>query len=850
MKALLRRTAFGLSLAALGLVVLLIVEFRYLPGYARLLMAFNLLIFALLFLMIRSETSKRETAEKILRKSEAQFRQLVQHAGDIIYRTDKQGRFTFINETVAQLMGYQPDELLGRHFLDPVAPSAREQVAEFYRQQFAEKTPNSFHAFQVLRKDGSEMWVAQTVQLILENDQVVGAQGVARDATERVQLHVELGHARDAALESTRLKSEFLANMSHEIRTPMNGVIGMTSLLAETKLNDEQRHLVDGIRQSGDALLNIINDILDFSKLEARKVQLETLDFELGPFIESIIQVFVQAAETKNIELTSIIEPQVPASLGADSTRLRQILINLLGNAVKFTENGEVTLKVRALKQTRSGLVCRFEVTDTGIGISEEGQQRLFQPFVQADGTTTRRFGGSGLGLTISKHLVELMGGEIGVASRLGEGSTFWFDLPGQTAGARNVEAAARTDLEGLRALIVDDKPIHREALRKQLTAWRLEVAEAHGFTTALNRLQVASAAGRPFDLALIDHDLDGREGLELARDIRKVPELASVRLILLSTFAQRPAEEVLTAAGVRAVITKPVRHSVFFDCLLNVMREPANLHQQPDGGASEPADRTQDRKRTEAESDGLRILVVEDNPINQEVAKFQVAKLGYAVDVVNDGVEALSMLDTADYALVLMDCHMPVMDGFEATRRIRERQDGKQDVPIIAVTASGTGGERAKCLASGMNDFLLKPFRREELSVKIKKWISASSRMKIEADDNLAGNHELAAGLKQLEEDYGKEMLSKIVQMFIPDAEKLIGQIEEAIKQTDSKSLEESAHRLKGGAANVGATEVSKLSAELETCGETSSLGNAEHLLNSLRQEWRRVRPQLASYN
>ena len=809
----------------------------------------NLLVFCFLLYLIRREIKQRERAQATLRKSEAQFKNLVQHAGDVIYSTDLKGHFTFLNPTVERLMGYEPEELLGRNYIEVIAPSWRERVQKFYRKQLEERTGSTFHQHQVLRKDGSEMWVGQTMELVFEGDKMVELQAVARDVTRSVELQAELGRARDEALESARLKAEFLANMSHEIRTPMNGIIGMSSLLVDTKLDDEQRHFVDTIRQSADALLTIINDILDFSKLEARKVQLEALDFELSPFIEGIVQVFVQAAETKDIELTSIIEPDVPDWLHADSTRLRQILINLLGNAVKFTEHGEVTLRVRLQKSTRSGNVFRFEVTDTGIGISEAGRDRLFRPFVQADGTTTRRFGGSGLGLTISKHLVEAMGGEIGVESRPGEGSTFWFSLPGHKVRDSDATAAARTDLEGLRALIVDDKPTHREALRKQLTSWRIDVTEANGFNGAMNSLRTAVAGGRPFDLALIDHDLDGREGLALARDILKDQQLADVRLILLSTFVQRPSEEALKEVGVQAVLTKPVRQSVLYDCLVTIMKEQfastGDLIMQAGNVKVESGAHPKEREQISIGTDSLRLLVVEDNPVNQEVARFQVAKLGYSVDVASDGAEALSMLDASDYALVLMDCHMPVMDGFEATRRIRERSDSKRLVPIIAVTASGTRGEREKCLETGMDDFLLKPFRKEELSVKIEKWIAGTSSQAPSDGASVA-----SLGLKQLEEDYGKEIVAKIVRMFIPDAERLIGQIAEAIKFHDCKSLEASAHRLKSSAANIGATEMSRLSAELESFGESESLANAEQVLNSLQLEWDRVRPQIVSYN
>src|SRR5215471_4867434 len=501
---------------------------------------FTLSLFGFLFWLIRREIDQLERAEKGLRESQERTDYFFRHASDIIHRTDQKGVFTTISPAVENLMGYKVEELLGRHFLDAVAPSWREQVLEFYRQQFEERTLNTYHSFPVRRKDGSEMWVGQNVQLILEAGHIVGAQAVARDVTQSVRLEEEMARARDAALESARMKSEFLANMSHEIRTPMNGIIGLTSLLAGTKLDPDQHHFVDGIRQSADSLLGVINEVLDFSKIEAGKIQISPIDFDLRGVIDDVITLFSEPAESKDLELISLIEPDTPVFLRADPSRVRQVLINLLGNAIKFTDEGEVTLTVQCLWQSTTDSVLQFDVSDTGVGIHEETLPRIFDAFVQADGSTARRFGGSGLGLAISKQLVEAMGGKIGVESRLGEGSTFWFTLNAERQLSKSSsELSLRTDLHGLRALVVDDRPTNREALSKQLTSWRLDVIAADGFDEALNVLRSAGDSGKPMDLALIDHEIKGGAGVDLARAIMRDSQLTSVRVILLSTFGQ-----------------------------------------------------------------------------------------------------------------------------------------------------------------------------------------------------------------------------------------------------------------------------------------------------------------------
>jgi len=819
----------------------------------------NLFVYCFLFYLVRREIRQRDAAEQAVRESEGRRKYFVEHTSDIIYRTGRDWIFTFVNPAVETILGYKPDELVGRSSIDLVAPAWRERVTNFYAEQRQQQSLNSYYFFPVNRKDGSEVWLGQNVLLMKKGDKVTGMQVVARDITRGVQLEEELGRARDAALESARLKSEFLGNMSHEIRTPMNGIIGMTSLLADTQLDKDQHHFVNGIRESATSLLAIINDLLDFSKIEAGKLRLERVEFELVPLIEGVLSLFTKPAESRNLELTSSIEADVPTYVHSDSARLRQILINLVGNAVKFTQQGEVAISVKCIERSATDAMLRFEVRDTGIGIAPQAQAKLFNAFTQADGSTARRFGGTGLGLAISKQLVEAMGGEVGVESRVGEESKFWFTLPVLLPTESEISMShTASDLQGLRVLVVDDQATNREVIRKQLVSWGVYAVEAESFEAALKALRFAAVHRRPFEVALIDGLIDDRHGLELARVIRNDEQIASVGLILSCTFGQRISENELKDAGFKASLMKPVRRSELYDCLVTVTTHAASgvplsssqdstVRDEP-GSAAPPEDDSAMSLTAQA-----TLLVVEDNPINQQVARYQLQKMGYRADIAKDGIDALAMLERSDYALVLMDCHMPQMDGFETTARIRNRSDNKARIPIIAVTASGGSGERDKCLQAGMDDFLLKPFRKEELSDTITKWLP--SALRTEQPGKSSGTtsetaDDVGNGLKQLEEDYGEEMVLNVIQIFIPDAEARIAQIDQAITQEDFRALEESAHGLKGGAANIGATEMAKLCEQLETQGELGSIGDAPEVMKKLVRSWFTVQTQITQYH
>ncbi|MCL4180512.1 MAG: PAS domain S-box protein, partial [Verrucomicrobia bacterium] len=663
------------------------------------------------------DVTERRKMEEAIAYERDLLRALLDNIPDSIYFKDCQSRFLRIGHQLARKFGLNdPNEAIGKTDSDFFSPEHAKAALE--DESFILRTgqPIVGKTEKETWPDGQERWVLTTKMPYRDKSgQIIGTFGVSKDITPLKNAETELPHARDLAVESAHLKAEFLANMSHEIRTPMNCIIGMTGLLLDTRLSDEQRDFADTIRTSADGLLTIINDILDFSKIEAGKLTVESIPFDLLETVENTVELFAERAEAQGLELALRTDLDMPRFLEGDPGRIRQILTNLLGNAIKFTEKGSVSVHVAPLPSPPDHPQVRVTVTDTGIGIDPEAQSRLFQAFTQADGSLTRRYGGTGLGLAISQQLVQLMGGQIGLQSTPGKGSTFWFVLgfpPTRPAPARDLSV-----LHHKRALISDRGAHSREILDYYLQSWNLQSTTADHATQVLDHLRHAASSHNPFDVAILDVHTPGANGLELAQSIHSDPSLAHTKLIVLTSLDLHLDADAWHRAGVDAYLVKPLKQSRIQECLITVLGASGS---DPLRGTS-PDPAYPHGPPASVRPKNVRVLVAEDNAVNQKIALRQLKKLGYSADAVANGSEAVDAVRRIPYDVILMDCQMPEMDGFEATRRIRQSQSDPSRPPrppvyIIAMTANALEGNRDVCLSAGMNDYVSKPVKLPEL--------------------------------------------------------------------------------------------------------------------------------------
>ncbi len=784
------------------------------------------------------DISALKRTEQDLRNAEEKYRSIFENAIEGIFQTTTEGRFLNANPALARIYGYaSPDAMIGevRDIGREIYVDPRRRAA-FVKAIRNHGEVSDFEA-EVRRKDGSTLWISERARAVRDAaGHLIYLEGTTEDITARREADAAIMKARDVALESVRLKTEFLANMSHEIRTPMNGIIGMSGLLMDTALSAKQRDFTQTISSSAEALLTIINDILDFSKIEAGMLVFEEIDFDIGHVVEGAVDLLASRALTKKIELASLVHSDVPKAVRGDPGRLRQVLTNLIGNALKFTESGEVVIRVEKTSESANDLTARFSIADTGIGITPEQKAKLFQAFVQADGSTTRRYGGTGLGLAICKQLVRQMHGEIGVVSTPGEGSTFWFTARLAKQSTTAVPAQA---LDGASILVVAESATNREILRHLCAGWNTRHEQARNGNDALAHLNKAAARGGHFDIVLIDHELTEMDGAALARTIKADPKLADTRLVLLTPLDRRDDAALMRESGVDACLTKPLKETALYQCLSAVL-VGEDAQQVSAGLAMLPSPECAQRPR-----DVLRILIAEDNVVNMNVALHQLQNLGYTADSTTNGRAVLESMHKLPYDFVLMDCQMPELDGYETTQEIRRMEGSERHTWIVAMTAHSLAGDREKCFAAGMDDYLSKPIRTPDLRNAIERFtgVRAIAQEVRELGGAPTIDRALLDGFRDLDSDESGGILGKLIDLFLENTPVVLVEAREAFAKNAHPLLARAAHTLKGSCANFGAERMRDACWRLEQLAHSETLEGAAEMLREVEAEFNYVR-------
>ena len=784
----------------------------------------------------------RKRAEEETRSTKALLNSIIQNLPTPVFLKDAEElKYILWNGASEDLYGYAGEEVTGRTAYDFFP---KEQANRFNEQDRAALTSGRLlcvsEQFVDTRDKGTRIVHTKNLPILDDDGRPRYLLGISEDITDRKEAERALIMAREAAEQASRSKSEFLANMSHEIRTPMNGIMGMTELALSTDLDAEQRDYLDTVKISADALLNLIGDILDFSKIEAGKLDLIHASFSLRDSLADTMTTLATQAHKKGLELIYDIPFDVPDALVGDPGRLRQILVNLVGNSIKFTQDGEVAVSVETESETDDRTLLHFTVRDTGIGIPIEKQHKIFEAFEQADGSTTRKYGGTGLGLTITRQLVNMMGGRVWIESEPDRGSQFHFTASFElkpTASELGLPQQA-INLEGLSVLVVDDNLTNRRILEKTLLYWKMKPTVVPSAVEALEALHKAQKQGTPFPLMLTDCMMPEIDGFELIENINQHQEISTPTIILLTSAGERGDASRCMSLGVAAYLLKPISQSVLLLAIAKV------LHIQ--SGTAEIKSLVTRHSVRESKR-RLRILVAEDNPVNQKLAKKVFEKMGHSVAVAGDGKKALEAMEKEAFDLVMMDVQMPVMDGFEATTFIRNQEEGTgTHVPIVAMTAHAMKGDRERCLESGMDGYVSKPINVQELYDAIDKLFSATNDEQktkpfVESGDGVADREAL------LERTGGDmDLLRELVEIFMDDSLLLVDRIRQAFMQKDADELEKAAHGLKGSVLNFGAKSVADIAQVLETMGRNRDLTQAQNVVAELERQVQKLRAEL----